>query len=233
MNFKKKGYSQGGEDLILARLFNYKPTGLFIDVGANDPVLLNNTYLFYKLGWSGINFEPLPELAEKFKRKRSRDTVITKAMSNFVGEANFTAGINKYDVNSSLLNHDLPQKNTIRVHVDRLENVLDDLKITEIDFISIDTEGTEVDVLEGLNLDKYKPRFILTEYNTASKANDKLTPFLINKNYQPIFINTWNIIFSQNFSDDAIKCYASKKFDLKGGLSYFKNKIQGMFKFIF
>jgi FkbM family methyltransferase len=220
-----KSYSQGGEDLILAKLFNYKSTGFFIDVGANDPVKMNNTYLFYKLGWSGLNFEPIPELAEKFKTKRTRDIVIPKAMSNFVGEADFSAGRNQYSVNSSLLNLPLPEKNTIKVPVDRLENILDELKIKEIDFISIDTEGTEVDVLEGLNLDKYKPRFILAEYNTASKANEKLAPFLIGKGYQPLFINTWNIIFSQNFTDDAIKCYTSKTRSLRNRLSYFVNKI--------
>lgn len=223
MKFKKQGYSQGGEDLILAKLFNYKTKGFFIDVGANDPVKLNNTYLFYKLGWSGLNFEPIPELAGKFKEKRIRDMVITTAMSNFVGEADFTAGISEYHVNSSLLDINLPKKNIIKVPVDKLENVLEELKITDIDFISIDTEGTEVDVLEGLNLDKYKPRFILAEYNTASKANDKLSPFLVNKGYQPIFINTWNIIYSQNFTEDAIKCYRSKYFSLKDTLRYLLN----------
>lgn len=150
MKFWNKGYSQGGEDLILAKLFNYKKTGFFIDVGANDPIILNNTYLFYKLGWSGLNFEPIPELAEKFKRKRSRDIVITKAISNFVGEADFAAGINQYHVNSSLLNVNLPKQHTIKVPVEKLENILDEFKIKEIDFISIDTEGTEVDVLEGI-----------------------------------------------------------------------------------
>jgi len=229
MKFRKRGYSQGGEDLILAKLFGYKSTGFFIDVGANDPIRLNNTYLFYKMGWTGLNFEPVPELAEKFHKKRSSDTLITKAMSNFVGEADFSAGINEYHVNSSLLNIDLPKQNTIKVSVDKLENILDNIKVKVIDFISIDTEGTEIDVLEGLNLDKYRPRFILAEYNTASKANDKLSPYLIKKGYQPLFINKWNIIFSENFSEDAIKCYSLNKRSLKNILSRFGNKIQRIF----
>ncbi|MEO6219321.1 MAG: FkbM family methyltransferase, partial [Ginsengibacter sp.] len=179
IKFSNTSYSQGGEDLILAKLFGYKPKGFFIDVGANDPVVLNNTYLFYKMGWTGLNFEPIPELAERFEKKRNRDIVIKKAMSNFVGEADFSAGINEYNVNSSLLDMGLPKKNMIKVPVDKLENILDELKIKEIDFISVDTEGTEVDVLEGLNLDKYRPRFILAEYNTSSRANDKLSPYLI------------------------------------------------------
>lgn len=202
-----KSYSQGGEDLILAKLLKFKSKGFFIDVGANDPISLNNTYLFYKMGWRGINFEPIPELAVNFKNKRNEDTVINKAMSNFVGETDFCVGIDEYNVNSSLLNMELPKQQMIKVTVDKLENVLDKLNISKIDFISIDTEGTELDVLEGLNLDKYKPQFILVEYNTAAKGNERLQPYLLSKGYQPIFINTWNIIFSQDFSKDSISCY--------------------------
>jgi FkbM family methyltransferase len=227
MNSFNKSYSQGGEDLILAKLFSYKSEGLFIDVGANDPVELSNTYLFYKMGWNGISFEPIPSLAEKFKKKRTGDIVINKAMSNFIGEADFSAGVNEYEVNSSLLNIDLPKQKLIKVKVDKLENVLDELKIKEIDFISVDTEGTEVDVLEGLNLDKYRPRFILAEYNTAGKANDKLCPYLFTKGYQPIYINTWNIIFSENFSVDAITCYNSSGKDFRTVIKYLLKKIKG------
>lgn len=226
IKYNKKSYSQGGEDLILAKLLNYKPNGFYIDVGANDPVILNNTYLFYKMGWNGLNFEPIPELAEKFKKKRKRDIVINKAISNFTGDADFSAGIKEYHVNSSLLNLELPKQKMIKVSVDKLENVLDELTIKEIDFISIDTEGTEVDVLEGLNLNKYRPKFILAEYNTASKANGKLIPYLVTKGYQPVYINTWNIIFSENFSVDAIACYRSGNRNLKSILRYFKNKLK-------
>ena len=102
MQYSKKGYSQGGEDLILAKLLNYKSNGFYIDVSANDPVILNNTYLFYKIGWTGLNFEPIPELAEKFKKKRNKDIVVNKAISNFTGEADFSAGTKEYHVNSSL-----------------------------------------------------------------------------------------------------------------------------------
>ncbi|MEO6221280.1 MAG: FkbM family methyltransferase, partial [Ginsengibacter sp.] len=143
-----------------------------------------------------------------------------------VGEADFSAGINEYNVNSSLLDMGLPKKNMIKVPVDKLENILDELKIKEIDFISVDTEGTEVDVLEGLNLDKYRPRFILAEYNTSSRANDKLSPYLIGKGYQPFYINTWNIIFSENFESDAISCYKSKKISLKNISNYFLSLIK-------
>jgi len=226
--FKKNSYSQGGEDLILVKLLGNKPKGFFIDVGANDPELLNNTYLFYRKGWSGVNFEPIPELAEKFRRKRDRDIVITKAMSNFKGEAVFSTGIKEYEVNSSLLSVNLPKQKNITVEVDTLENILDQLGIQEIDFISIDTEGTEVDVLEGLNLSKYRPKFILAEYNTSSKANNQLSPYLFTHGYQPVYINKWNIIFSENFSTDAINCYQQSNKKVKNIFRSLIRKITAM-----
>jgi FkbM family methyltransferase len=222
----KKSYSQGNEDLVIAKILNYKSNGFFIDVGANDPIRLNNTYLFYKNGWQGISAEPIPSLAKKIRSVRSTDIVLEKAVSNYVGKAEFNVGINKYDVNSSLIDHNLGDQEKITVEVTTLEKVLDDLLIKNIDLLCIDTEGTEIDVLEGLNFDKYQPKIILAEYNTISVANSKLIPYLLNKGYQPIFINTWNIIFSQDFEKDAIKCYKQESYmvNLKNILKQFLKK---------
>ena len=77
----------------------------------------------------------------------------------------------------------------------------------EIDLLSVDTEGTEIDVLEGLNLDKNRPRLILAEYNTSDRANSNLQPYLVTRGYQVAFINKWNILFSRDFSQDVIRLY--------------------------
>ena len=58
--FNSKSYSQEGEDLILSRYFDGQREGFFIDVGAFHPIRFSNTYLFYRLGWSGINIEARP-----------------------------------------------------------------------------------------------------------------------------------------------------------------------------
>lgn len=203
----KKSYSQGKEDVIIAKILKFKSEGFYIDVGANDPVKLNNTYLFYKNGWTGISVEPIPSLAEKLRTLRNRDIVIEKAMSNYIGKAEFNVGISKYDVNSSLIDHNLANQKKITVEVTKLENILNDLKIKNIDILCVDTEGTEIDVLDGLNFDKYQPRIILAEYNTISIANNKLIPYLVSKGYQPVYLNEWNIIFSCNFGQDAISCF--------------------------
>jgi len=107
------------------------------------------------MGWSGLDIEPLPELAKKIQQIRPRDIVINKAVSNFIGQADFCVGLGEYHVFSSLLDLNIQKKSFIKVAVDKLENILTELNINHIDFISIDTEGTEIDVLLGLNLDKY------------------------------------------------------------------------------
>jgi len=203
----KKSYSQGKEDIVLAGLFNYKREGFYVDVGASRPVKLSNTYLFYKLGWKGICLEPNGKLVNNYKKVRPRDIIIETAASNFVGEAKFFTGDNKYDVNSSLSDpKSISISKTINVKVDKMENILNAHNVQEIDFISIDTEGTELDVLEGLNLDRFRPKYILVEHNTAYKINHLLQPYMISKGYQVIYINQWNMIFADDFQS-VINCY--------------------------
>lgn len=221
----EKSYSQGNEDVILAKILEFKANGFYVDVGANDPIALNNTYLFYKNGWSGISIEPIPSLAEKLRTLRNRDIVVEKAISNYVGTADFNVGISKYDVNSSLIDHNLSNQKKITVEVTKLENVLNEYKINDIDILCIDTEGTEIDVLEGLNFDKYQPKLILAEYNTMSKGNHKLIPYLLSKGFQPVYMNTWNIIFSQDFSKDSINCHRKES-----NLTKIKNLVKFILK---
>ena len=75
-------YSQEGEDLILKRLFDGQKKGLYVDVGAHHPKRFSNTYLFYKMGWRGINIDAMPGSMEKFKEVRPEDINIEAAISD-------------------------------------------------------------------------------------------------------------------------------------------------------
>ncbi|HBL10723.1 MAG TPA: hypothetical protein DD379_04830 [Cyanobacteria bacterium UBA11162] len=199
----KPFYSQGGEDKLVYKILGDKPNGFYVDVGAWCPDTLSNTYFFYQLGWSGVCIEPNPDLIELYKLVRPRDTLLNMAVSNFEGEANlFTT---PSTVLNSLNRREDVHESSLVVKVRRLESILDELKAPkEIDFISIDTEGTEIQVLEGLNLDKYRPRLISVEYNTTSIINTELQPYLIAKGYSVINVSHCNIIVSSDFKRDAL-----------------------------
>lgn len=201
-----KYYSQGGEDKIVDKIFENKNIGNYIDVGAHDPIELSNTYHFYEKGWSGICLEPNIDLIPYFSRTRNRDKVLNIAAGDYDGRADFFFG--EFTVHSSLKKSTITNNGTREVQVNRLESILDDIGFPrEFEFISVDTEGTEIDVLQGLNLDKYSPRLIIAEYNTAGKIDKELQKFLLHRGYHVIFINKWNMIFSKEFEKDIFKIY--------------------------
>lgn len=195
-------YSQGGEDYLISQILTEK-TGFYVDVGAHDPIALSNTYLFYEKGWTGLCLEPDPQLALNFKRVRPHDMVVTAAASNYTGKDKFFLG--ESSVHSSLKSNSSHQGTSIEVNVFKLEELLEKHGIgnDKIDFISIDTEGTEVDVLEGLNCNRFRPRLLLVEYVCPQGTNPEIFTYLSQYMYFPIYISRWNALFSREFEEDS------------------------------
>jgi len=172
-----KSYSQDGEDMILKAIYEQKKgyKGFFVDVGAHHPVRYSNTNYFYKRGWKGINIEPTPSAIGAFNTFRKRDINLnigigpekTKlkfycfnepALNSFSEEVSkrIDAESGKYKIIKELDIDVLP-----------LSDVLDQYlpANTTIDFLSIDVEGLDYQVLLSNNWDKYKPGVILVEEN--------------------------------------------------------------------
>jgi len=75
-------FSQFGEDMILRNFFLGKAKGFYVDIGAHHPVRYSNTWYFYRLGWSGINIDPLPGSKEQFEKVRPRDLFLSEGLSD-------------------------------------------------------------------------------------------------------------------------------------------------------
>jgi len=168
-------------DHKLERYLNFK-NGFFIEAGANDGYTQSNTYYLEKiLGWRGILVEGIPSLYNKCKTIRKKSSVYNYALvaKNFSDSyvemhyANLMSVVEGSLKNSkSQINHiekglklqDIKQTYAIKVPAKTLESILDEFSdLPKIDFFSLDVEGYEVNVLKGLNLNKYKPRYILVE----------------------------------------------------------------------
>lgn len=166
----KRYYAQEGEDIILSRLMD-KEKGFFIDIGAHHPFRFSNTYLFYKKGWRGINIDPLPGSKRLFNLVRRRDINIQCGVAKESGMLTYYCfnepALNTFDKEEAKFKNDLPDyfiQETIDIPVEPLWKILDGLSLPpRIDFMSVDVEGMEMDVLMSNNWDRYRPEFLVVE----------------------------------------------------------------------
>lgn len=197
--FSVKSYSQEGEDMILMRLFeniNYK--GFYVDIGAHHPLRFSNTYFFYKKGWSGINVDAMPGSMKSFTKERSRDINLEfpifsskQTLSYFAFEEPALNTLSQENANEIILaeRSKLLFKKDIETHT--LKEVLDKylVKDKKIDFLSIDVEGVDYEVLISNDWSRYIPTYILVEaYSTDIKdvLKSKIYLFLESLGYELI-----------------------------------------------
>jgi FkbM family methyltransferase len=162
--------SQAGEDIIIEHFLPTKKDGFYIDIGAHDPIKLSNTFLFHNKGWTGINIEPTPSKIWLFNFFRNKDKNLNVGVGPTVSEMNFyifeKSMFNTFDTNEvrELQKIDVKPIKTITVPVLPLKNILEKYaKNKEIDIMSIDTEGQDMEVLKSNDWDKFRPRFVILE----------------------------------------------------------------------
>ena len=216
-NYKSyTSYSQDGEDMILKALYenrkNYK--GFFVDVGAHHPVRYSNTYYFYKAGWTGINIEPTPTIMSSFKLFRRRDTNLNMGVARTKDKLTFycfnepalntfseevakrvDSADNKYRITKELQVDVLPLSEILDLHVPRGR---------KIDFLSIDVEGLDFEVLQSNDWTKYKPQYLLVEDNSVldKVPESEVYHYLADIGYKPIAKTLRTLIFE--YSDAVI-----------------------------
>jgi FkbM family methyltransferase len=168
----RRCYSQEGEDMILRRVFEHKADGFYVDVGAHHPMRFSNTHFFYRRGWRGINVDARPGSKRVFDRARRRDVNVECGIARQAGVANY------YEFNEPALNgfsaslsgqrdgrSDYRIVATHQVQVVTLRELLDAHLPPgqQIDFLSIDVEGLDLDVVLSNDWEKYRPAFVLVE----------------------------------------------------------------------
>lgn len=169
-------------DLILDDIFKSKANGFFIELGANDGLIQSNTAFFeFNRGWKGVLIEPSQIAYNKCVKNRPNSTCFNLAcVSN-----NYKEDIIQGDFNGSLMASVNGKRNNTNTLIDckvsTLESILDSVNASTIDFLSLDTEGYEYDILCGLNLNKYRPKYMLIEVYSSDYI--KLTQFLKENNY--------------------------------------------------
>ena len=192
-------YSQSGEDIIIDDLFqNLKGTNkTYLDIGANDPVICNNTYLLYKKGWRGVLVEPDPAMCEIVKSKRPGDTILNIGigLSNennapfylFPGRLNTWSTFSQEEAAIRETASGLKAKK-ITVQLKTINNILEQYFSICPNFVSIDVEGLDLDILKSLDFNRFRPDVFCVETITFSMSNegeklDDISKFLISQDY--------------------------------------------------
>lgn len=181
----------------LEKYLNFK-SGFFVELGANDGYKQSNTYYLERgKKWKGILIEPVPELFEKCKKIRGKSLVLNLAIVNSdynentitIHYAGLMSTIEDSRPKKDLKTHikrgievqNLTHTYSISVPVSTLSNVFTKYQVKKIDFLSLDVEGAELDVLKGMNISKFRPKYILVETN---KYYEDVNKFLSENGYK-------------------------------------------------
>ena len=172
-------YSQGGEDYLVERMLDGQPSGFFVEVGCIDGMRFSNTLSFEERGWKGICIEAHPDYIEGLRRNRPNSIVVQCA----AGEADEADATFYANPRGSLSSLDRSREQHFKdnygeffagyqeqkVAKHRLDTLFDRLAVREIDFLSLDIEGYEVQAMRGLDLGRYRPRIMAIEVDSKAQ----------------------------------------------------------------
>jgi FkbM family methyltransferase len=201
-------YSQCGQDAyIYDHFFKETPKGVFVDIGAHDGITFSNTKFFEELGWEGICIEPIPEVFEKLKKNRS-SICVQGCISNKSGMGRFlrikghpemlSGLIDYYDPNHlgrALTEvHSSPENSceVIPVECFLLNDILEKNSYFHVDYLSLDTEGGELDILQSIDFEKFDIEIVEVENNFGES---KIRSFMASKNYEFVGQAGWDDVF--------------------------------------
>jgi|UniRef100_A0A6C0IML3 FkbM family methyltransferase len=192
--------------IILDNIIEYKEDGVFVEVGANDGKTGSFTYNLAKIGWTGINIEPVPRLyKECVENHRDHKNVIN--INCGIGEKNEELEIYDAGTLSTIDEETYKNYKTIGqfqnmckendkhlVKVRIMDEVLKEEKIENIDVVVVDVEGYEEKVLSGFSIEDYSPKILIIE------IGDQYEEFIKNENIREKFKRLRKYFKEKNYS---------------------------------
>ena len=200
-----------GEDILVSRLMKPSSSGIYMDVGAHEPIRGSNTYRLYTRGWRGIAIDPNPRFRAAFRRHRPGDRHI-------IAGASLERGLLTYHCFDPDVFNTLSAEHAARIEalgkrkigettvpcLPLADVVAEHLGGRQIDVINIDCEGMDVEVLQSLDMARNRPTVIMVEdYARFIAFRDGREPsemdaFLRGQAYSPIAQTAWSAIFVAN-----------------------------------
>ncbi|MAE65755.1 MAG: SAM-dependent methyltransferase [Phycisphaeraceae bacterium] len=193
--------------MVLRRILLHRRGGFYVDVGAHHPMRFSNTYHFYQRGWRGINIDATPGSMEAFAVHRSHDVNLEIGVSAQGGDLTFyrfdEGALNGFCRERALDRDGCSRyrlESTLTVATAPLSRILDDHLPAgqEIDFLNVDVEGMDLEVLCSNDWRRYRPHIVLAEELDEAEekpAGSPITQFMRKQGYAPCARTTSTLLF--------------------------------------
>jgi len=204
-------YTQNMEDYHLSLAFAGQRTGTYIDVGAGHPIADNVSFWFYERGWQGIVVEPQRSLIELYARVRPRDSRICGLVGQRCGQAAFYVFDRLHGLSTTIETYAHAAAGlgdgyrAVHVPMVTLAQLCDDHHVTSIDFLKVDVEGAESDVLCGGDWRRHRPKVVIVEAvkpGTGEPCWGEWEPFLVSHGYRFALFDTLNRFYVAQEAED-------------------------------
>ena len=191
-------FAQNGEDILLRRIFADQKKGFYIDIGASHPEHLSVTKIFYDAGWCGINVEPVKNSIKLFEIDRPRDTNLNVAIDSIERKIKFWEVSDYKELSTSsaeLAKRWAANKHEVKtysVNSITCNELFERYVKTSVDFLKIDVEGSEKNVIQSLNFKIHRPKVLLIEAtvpNLPFPGWDKLNSILNHEEWEHLILN--------------------------------------------
>ena len=194
-----------GEDLFVNYFFKDLKKGFYVDIGCNLPKSGSLTYSLYKKGWNGVKVDISKRSIKLNKIYRNRDVNLNLSVGKDEKEVDsyiFYENCSMNTVNKKFSKYTEKSVNKVptvaKINQKKLNSILQNEKIKKINYVNIDVEGNEVEVLSGFKISKFKPDLVSIEIHDTKcpPLENKIYKFFIKNKYKLTSIYGWTYFFT-------------------------------------